>query len=104
MITQTVKTMLETWTWYEFNLNNLNIVPETSGVYCLGLNSNIIYIGSSSNLHERLRDHYYSGDPCIQQATQFAIEPCTNYRERERQRLRDYLASHGKLPACNDQI
>nr|MBC8361655.1 GIY-YIG nuclease family protein [Candidatus Desulfatibia profunda] len=82
----------------------MNRVPQTSGVYCLGVNSSIIYIGSSNNLHERLTDHYYSNDSCIQQAKQFAIEPCSNYREREKQRLRDYLARHGRLPVCNDQI
>jgi len=101
---QLVKKTLETWTWYNFTMGNLNLVPQTSGVYCLGVNSKIIYIGSSNNLNERLKDHYYSNDSCIRQAKQFAIEPCNNFREREKQRLREYLARHGKLPACNDKI
>jgi len=49
-------------------------------------------------------DHYYSNDLCIQQARQFAIEPCTNYIQMERQRLQNYLAEHGWLPDCNDVI
>ena len=95
---------IQTWTWYDFTLTNVNMVPQISGVYCLGINNQIIYIGSSINLQERLTDHYYSSDPCIKQARQFAIEPCSNYKERERQRLLQYQADNGKLPACNDQI
>ena len=95
---------LKTWKWYSFTTDNLAMVPQISGVYCLGQNNNIIYIGSSNNLHDRLTDHYYSTDPCIKQATQFAIEPCTNYKEREKERLRNFQMEHGKLPACNDRI
>lgn len=97
-------TGLKTWTWYDFTLSNINLVPTDSGVYCLGVNNEIIYIGSSGNLNVRLRDHYYSTDPCISRATQFAIEICTNYLEKERQRLRNYLAEHERLPDCNDMI
>lgn len=95
---------LGTWAWCDFTLGNLALVPETSGVYCLGVNNGIIYIGSSGNLKERLTEHYYTTDSCIKQATQFAIEPCTNYRERERQRLLEYQAEYGRLPRCNDRI
>lgn len=101
---QLAKMILKNWTWYDFTSSNLNLIPQISGVYCLGVNNQIIYIGSSVNLKERLTDHYYSSDPCIQQARQFAIEPCSNFREREQTRLREHLAHHGKLPACNDRI
>ena len=101
---QYAKTTLKTWTWYSFTLSNLELVPQTSGVYCLGVSNDIIYIGSSGNLRERLTDHYYTDDPCIKQASQFAIEPCTNYREIERQRLLEYQRRHGRLPRCNDRI
>ena len=95
---------LKDWTWYSFTLNNIAMIPQISGVYCLGQNNNIIYIGSSQNMYVRLTDHYYSDDPCIKQATQFAIESCTNYKERERQQLRKFQMEHGRLPACNDRI
>ncbi len=95
---------LKTWTWNSFTQNNLNLVPNESGVYCLGVNDEIIYIGSSNNLHDRLTNHYHSTDPCISRARQFAIEPCTNYLQLERQRLQNWLAEHGLLPDCNDVI
>ena len=95
---------LKTWTWYPFNQSNLASVPQASGVYALGINDNIIYIGSSVNLHDRLTSHYHTDDPCIARARQFAIEPCSNYREIERQRLRKYLSEHRRLPDCNDVI
>ena len=101
---QTLLAGLKPWTWYDFTQTNLSRVPHQSGVYCLGVNKEIIYIGSSNNLSGRLTDHYSSADPCISRAKQFAIEPCNNYSERERQRLQDYLAKHGRLPDCNDVI
>jgi hypothetical protein len=101
---QTLLNRLDTWKWYSFSPGNLNLVPLSSGVYSLGVNSNIIYIGSSSNLRDRLSDHYNSTDYCISRARQFAIEPCTNYLQLERQRLQNYLADHGRLPDCNDMI
>ncbi len=96
--------ILKTWTWYQFTKSNLDKVPQTSGVYCLGINDKIIYIGSSVNLHERLTDHYHTTDPCIKQATQFAIETCSNYRERERELLQWFRSEYGRLPRCNDRI
>ena len=95
---------LKTLTWYNFNQSNLSLVPRTSGVYFLGTNGSIIYIGSSMNLYERLTDHYHTSDPCIKRATEFAIEPCVNYKERERQQLLWYQSKHGRLPVCNDKI
>jgi hypothetical protein len=96
--------VLESVTWYLFNSSNLALVPSVSGVYWLGINNQVIYIGSSANLHERLSDHYYTVDQCIGQARQFAIDPCFNYKERERRLLQAFLAKYGRLPKCNDRI
>ena len=95
---------LKIWAWYPFTLANLNNVPMTSGIYCLGINEAIIYIGSSKNLHERLTDHYYTTDICIKKATHFAIEPCSNYKEREQELLVWFQSKYGRLPICNDRI
>ena len=95
---------IKTWTWYPFTLANLNLVPQTSGVYCLGINDAIIYIGSSHNLDERLRDHYYTTDLCIKRAKQLAVEPCSNYRDKERELLEWFRSTYGRLPLCNDRI
>ena len=95
---------LKSWTWYPFTLANLSQVPQVPGVYCLGKGETIIYIGSSGNLYQRLRDHYYTTDPCIRQADHFAIEPCSDYEQREQALLRWHLSEYGRLPACNDRI
>ena len=95
---------LDLRTWYVLSLSNLELVPETSGVYWLGVDNNIIYIGSSINLQDRLIAHYNTSDPCLSKARQFAIEPCSNYVERERELLNAYLQTHGRLPDCNDRI
>lgn len=101
---QQTLTALESWTWYSFDEYNLSLVPAVSGVYCLGVNNGIIYIGCSADLHDRLTDHYYTSDPCIGQATHFAIEPCTNYKERERELLEWFRSKYHRLPECNDRI
>ncbi len=93
---------LKTMTWYSFTQTNLSSVVHAPGVYFLGINNNTIYIGSTHDLNERLAAHYNTSDPCIKQARQFAIDPCMNYKERERQQLEDFRSRHGRLPACND--
>lgn len=98
------RTLLNPRTWYPFNQSNLGLVPEESGVYWLGVDNAIIYIGSAIDLRQRLTDHYHTSDPCISRARQFAIEPCSNYRERERQLLQAYRNEHGRLPECNDYL
>jgi hypothetical protein len=91
-------------TWYPFNRTNIELVPDTSGVYWLGVDNNIIYIGSSRSLPDLLLEHYYTNDPSFGRARQCAIEPCINYVERERELLRAYLKTHGRLPECNELI
>lgn len=95
---------LEGWKWYPFTRQNIDLVPENPGVYCLGRNSHIIYIGSSNNLNQRLNEHYHTTDPCINKAESFAIDPRSDYREKERELLEWYLRENGRLPMCNDRI
>jgi len=95
---------LDSRTWYAFILANLELVPAATGVYWLGVDNNTIYIGSTANLNERLTAHYYASNPCISKASQFAIELCSNYRERERELLQAFLNQYGRLPSCNDRI
>ena len=99
-----LSTALKSVTWYSFTSGNLANVPIASGVYWLGVNSRVIYIGSASNLNERLRAHYNTNDSCIRKASQFAIDTYSNYTERERQLLQAYRQKHGRLPECNDRI
>ena len=100
---QTV-TRLQSRTWYDFTLVNLQYVPFGSGIYWLGRNNVTIYIGSSDNLYRRLHEHYHTNDSCIAQANQFAIEPCSDYLQRERLTLQAFRNQYGRLPQCNDRI
>ena len=50
--------VLKTWTWYPFNEGNLAIVPDISGVYCLGVNDSILsdFCENIGTLAERQKD------------------------------------------------
>jgi excinuclease UvrABC nuclease subunit len=95
---------IEDWKWYPLTPDYIDLVTEGSGVYSLGVDSNMIYIGSSVNLHQRLTEHYHSTDFCIRRAKQFAIQPCMNYREKEKELLEWFLSEYGRLPDCNDRL
>ena len=96
--------LLTARTWYAFTPFYLDFVPETSGTYWLGGNNTVIYIGRSTNIRDRLTEHHNTNDPCIRKASQFAIEPCFNYREHEAELLQAFLRQHSRRPTCNIRI
>ena len=51
--------------WMQFSKENVEKVPQKSGVYFLGSEHETTYIGGSHNLHERLKEQYASTDVCI---------------------------------------
>ena len=97
--------------------------PTGPGVYALYEDGELIYIGQTETLRERLGDHHSGQDgPCTQQATHFCTEtvdiprdPLTNriqkdklterLEDKERVLLARYKRAHnGKLPRCNNQM
>lgn len=95
---------LQETTWFPFNNDYVDGVLNQPGVYWLGINNGIIYIGKSENLRTRLMQHLSTVDACIKNATQFAFERSSNPAGREAQLLEDYRRQHGQLPRCNDRL
>ena len=78
-------------------------VPQSSGVYLLYSDSDIIYIGKSDNLRGRLSYHLNTDNRCIQNADKFRYMENDNPRELEKELLDEYENENGSLPPCNDQ-
>ena len=84
---------------------NINYVPEIEGVYILSDNiKNIIYIGRSGNLQERLYQHLNTSDCCIRDAKYFKYETTWNSVAREKELLEEFKRRYGRLPRCNDSL
>lgn len=97
--------ILLSWSeWKAFIRENIEKVPETSGVYQLDTAKETLYIGKSDNLKRRLLEHLDSDDSCIKKTTVFKYMVTTSPERTEDTLLKDYKQSHGKLPECNEKI
>ncbi|MGI0073813.1 MAG: GIY-YIG nuclease family protein [Nitrosotalea sp.] len=88
--------------WVPFNRENVDRVPDKSGVYALGSHETI-YIGQSGNLRERLNEQLNSNDPCIQQTKSFCYFETLFPEAEEEKQLTAFQFEHGRLPQCNVQ-
>lgn len=89
--------------WLSLLDDQINQIPERSGVYELHTVSELLYIGQSDNLRRRLKEHKNTADPCIKKATIFHYAETTAPNTVEENLLKDYKISHGgKLPPCNE--
>jgi len=90
--------------WYKMNKQDINKIPEKSGVYQLNSNSATLYIGQSNNLRQRLDQHLNSSNSCIMMATQFCYQETDDPEELEGKILKSYGDNHnGDLPPCNER-
>ena len=83
--------------WYNFP-EDLNMAPTTEGVYLLGGTlQNVVYVGRTDNLRERLSEHPDPKNPCLQRKNikYFAFEKTSNSEEREQELIDKYD------PECN---
>jgi hypothetical protein len=91
--------------WWSFVQVVIEVDRDDPGVYELGdKNGTVIYIGSSSELRRRLKEHLNeASNTCIRQnTTHYRIEYTAAYKGRERELVQAYVRMHGKPPACND--
>jgi excinuclease UvrABC nuclease subunit len=95
---------------YRWSEKNAKAVRENPAVYELYNMSELIYIGSTGDLHERFT-HYWStnfdDDPCKQKTDHYKREYVSTEleaRKKERQYLIEYQKRFGKLPICNEVI
>jgi hypothetical protein len=81
--------------------NDSKQYPVESGVYRLRKNNEVVRIGESNNIAERLKQHFkeYFGQV---DSFDFEIVPNNDERKREQKRLLDlFIANVGKLPILN---
>ncbi len=89
--------------WYKMNKEDIDKIPEKSGVYQLNSDSGTLYHGQSNDLRRRLGEHLNSDDKCIQRATKFCYQTTDDPEGLESKILKSYGDNHdGKSPPCND--
>ena len=87
--------------WMSFSKENVEKVPQKSGVYFLGSEHETTYIGASNNLQERLREQHASTDVCIKGAVSFCYHETLFPEAEEEKQLTAFQFEHGRLPICN---
>ncbi|MCG3123013.1 MAG: hypothetical protein GIKADHBN_01421 [Phycisphaerales bacterium] len=91
---------------YNFTKQNVDLSPDSPGVYALIQNGTIIYYGRATiSIRSRLQSHYRGTEgPCTQAATEYMREECTNPVTREVELLAEYQRINGRLPRCNERV
>ena len=89
--------------WQQMNQQEVNLIPEKSGVYQLNTDAGTLYHGQTTNLKRRLNEHFNSSESCIQKATKFCYQITDNHEKLEKDILKNYKDTHGQLPPCNEQ-
>lgn len=89
---------------HQFTQENVNLSPQSPGVYILFDDGEIIYIGSGTlTIRERLQRHHNGLEgSCTQAATHYEREVVSNPRTRETQLIDAFVEKYGVLPRCND--
>lgn len=92
----------------QFRLSSYKLVPIKAGCYCITtFDNNILYIGLSENIHERLYQHLKNPDKVKPSEEGKAIwfyfmrYDKRNLQKLERTWLNQYVSIHGRLPILN---
>ena len=90
-------------TLWPFDEEMIFLMVNDPGVYVLYKEEDVIYIGQTETIKDRLNDHFRGYDgPCTQQATSYCVEVTPDHKARQDELLIAYKAEYGKLPPCND--
>jgi hypothetical protein len=91
--------------WWSFNDSMVSADRDEAGVYEFANSAGtIIYIGSSSAVRRRLKEHLGEGaKSCIKNdATQYRIEYRSDYETGERAYYDAFVRANGRAPQCNE--
>jgi hypothetical protein len=90
---------------YAFNATMVAGAPPDPGVFALWEHDELICygraLGQGATIQSCLREHLAGGERCTSRATHYGWEITSNPRARERELLREFERSHGRLPRCN---
>jgi formate dehydrogenase beta subunit len=87
--------------WFEFNQQNVSTIPETSGVFQLLDEKNIIiYIAGVPNLRQALEEKLRTA----KKARYFGYEENPLYTMRESELIQKFLKEHGRMPELNEEL
>jgi hypothetical protein len=91
--------LLEWSSWVDFNTTTIDDVPESEGVYKLHASMKILFIGSSKNLRQSLKQDLTN--PCINNNSRFSYAIVAAADRIKEDLLIEYRNKHdGKLPLC----
>jgi NADPH-dependent glutamate synthase beta subunit-like oxidoreductase len=86
--------------WLAFDLQNIESVPPTEGVYqLLDENREVVYIKGTSNLHQDLKEQLAN-----KEIKYFIYQEEPMYTLKESELLQQYIQQHGKMPKLNEDL
>ena len=91
--------------WWVFADAVIDSDQDLPGVYELGnAAGEVIYIGSSSELRRRLKEHWHEPNgTCVRKnTTQYRLEYRPDYLAGERELFEQYVRDYGRPPLCNE--
>jgi NADPH-dependent glutamate synthase beta subunit-like oxidoreductase len=87
--------------WLPFKEENVQVVPESEGVYqLLDENKEIVYIKGTMNLKQELEQQLATNT----KAKYFIYEEAKMYTMRESELLQQHIKRHGKMPTQNTEL
>ncbi len=92
-------------TLYPWDKINVLLVKDEAATFALFHNNKLIYIGSTSNLQEEFLHFWktkFKDNPQLKVTNNYKREYRDDYKKREKELLKEFLAKYGKLPKCND--
>jgi len=91
---------------YKFVRSLVAGAPESSGIYALWEDGEMIYVGRANGMtiKEALLRHIEQGHcPCTTRATHYSWELSLRPATREFELLQAFEACHQRLPRCNEE-
>lgn len=95
--------MSDEWSqWLDFDMANVEAVPESPGACVMHASMKILYIGGGPNIRQELLIRL--SDPCTGKAKRFRYMLTPSYEKTKEQTLKEYTEKHGgQLPLCMEQ-
>ncbi len=90
----------ESWSdWLDFTKDQVESVPDSSGVFMTHAAMKVLFIGGSPNIRNALSEKL--SDPCVSKSTRFKYLETGDFDKKSKELLEDYKKRHeGQLPKC----